>query len=196
MQRAYYRGSVNDELKRRATFLANDKRERIERLKAEFRNSYHPAVRDTCPNIYAYEIRHELQHESDPRKRLEKFKRDRQRLKSLPSLHKNAVDLLCQYQQIIDEEKRIIGGIAHLEGRADQASSGGASAAAAASHEADAGRADAGAVRASMARASTSVARTPRASAREAATAGTGAEAAVPSSSRSIQGRINPAWCP
>ncbi len=102
---AYYA----NQYRRRAVFVLKEDTERIKRLQEEFDASYSPLMRDVAGQqgaYYAAEIQQVFRNEPVPSKRLQMFQT---RLTSL-EINSPAQNLRCQYQLVIDEERRELAG--------------------------------------------------------------------------------------
>ncbi len=101
-----------NELRRRGDYLCKEGTDSALRLEQEFLNSYSPTMKDfyTPAEVsFCTAIRDVLKEETDPAKRLEKF-RARLRTLSHGSTIESDANLRCEYVQVIDQELRLIAG--------------------------------------------------------------------------------------
>ncbi|KAF7507065.1 hypothetical protein GJ744_010993 [Endocarpon pusillum] len=126
-----------NQYRKRAMFMLLESTNKITRLQEEFEASYSPLMRQVAGQqgvYYAAEIQQIFQNEPDPSKRLQILQA---RLKALDvdTPDQGRRDLFCQYQLVVDEERRELAGIGPsrapnpstevgpAEGAADRASS-------------------------------------------------------------------------
>lgn len=105
---AYY---IN-QYRKRALFMLNESTNKIMRLQKEFEASYSPLMRQVAGqqgSYYAAEIQQIFQNEADPRKRLQ-ILQARQNALDADTPDQRRRDLFCQYQLVVDEERRELAG--------------------------------------------------------------------------------------
>ncbi|ERF69272.1 hypothetical protein EPUS_03976 [Endocarpon pusillum Z07020] len=105
---AYY---IN-QYRKRAMFMLNESTNKITRLQEEFEASYSPLMRQVAGQqgvYYAAEIQQTFQNEPDPSKRLQ-ILQARLNALDVDTPDQSRRDLFCQYQLVVDEERRELAG--------------------------------------------------------------------------------------
>ena len=102
-----------NQYRRRATFMLKESTEKITRLQEEFEASYSPLMRHVAGQqgvYYAAEIQQIFQNEPDPSKRLQ-ILQARLNALDVDTADQGRRDLFCQYQLVVDEERRELAGV-------------------------------------------------------------------------------------